>query len=138
MSNPLHHLRPVLSSPLGRLIVGTLAGVLVGVLVVGSIVLVTTIYTLTDAIRHTQLNNKSTLASTERAATAAEDSLDAIMDCTTPEGDCYRRSQDSTGDAVGGINVYAVYAAACADRPDTQTVTEIEKCILRLVKSRRQ
>lgn len=54
----------------------------------------------THAIRDTQVNNRTLLAT--------------IQDCTQPTGDCYRRGQQQTASAVSSINRVVILAAACA------------------------
>lgn len=56
-----------------------------------------------------------------------------IIDCTTVKGDCYQNNRNQTDGAVETINQYAVYAAACADRPQQQSVTDIQECIIEQV-----
>ena len=63
----------------------------------------------------------------ERAATEARDRL---LDCTTPEGECYREGQARTGRAVGSINEATVAAAYCA-RLDASSVAVIRACVER-------
>ena len=73
-----------------RPLLGAIAGLLFGIVVVG--VIVTTLQTrgLVGAIRETQKNNTST--------------FDLLVDCTSPGGDCFEAGQKRTGEAVGGIN----------------------------------
>lgn len=72
---------------------------------------------LAGRIRETQ---KSTVAS-----------VHLIRDCTEPAGKCFKRGQKSTGKAVASINKITVYAAACADKPGNQSVTQIQSCVIR-------
>lgn len=48
------------------------------------------------------------------AALSAARAADAIEDCTTPEGTCYRDGEKRTQDAVGNIGILSAYATACA------------------------
>jgi hypothetical protein len=57
--------------------------------------------------------------------------LHVVRDCTTPGQPCYERGQKQTAGAVADINKITVYAAACADRPGDQTVTQIQSCVIR-------
>jgi hypothetical protein len=66
---------------------------------------------------------------------------DDIADCTIPGGECYQRSQEQTGEAIGQLineeiltRTYARLAASCADKAGVQTEDDIEKCILRDLK----
>lgn len=63
------------------------------------------------------------------------ESAEIIKDCTTPEGDCYKRAQERTADAVGDINRVVIMAAACASGlPAGLSVderqTEIQACVI--------
>jgi hypothetical protein len=55
-----------------------------------------------------------------------------LLDCTTPGGECYEKSQEQTGGAVADIVKFSrdasVAAAHCADAPGQQTLAEIRKC----------
>jgi hypothetical protein len=99
-----------------RPLLGALAGILVGVLVVLVLAILVQTWGLVDAIRENQKINTETLR--------------ILQDCTVPENDCYERSQKRTAEAVGDINKITLYAAACADRPGEQTIVEIQSCVL--------
>lgn len=64
----------------------------------------------------------------------------ALLDCTAPSGDCYKEAQKQTASVVESLNKsgdqraaltrkYARLAAACADKPGTQSAQTIEICI---------
>lgn len=58
-----------------------------------------------------------------------------ILDCTDPEGQCYRDSQERTASAVGDINRVIVLAAACAvgldpESPVAKRQIEIQNCVI--------
>lgn len=106
-----------------RRVLGTVAGVAVGVLLVLLIALLIRTWTLADEIRETQRVNTGTL-------TTSEETLDRINDCTTPGRKCYDKGQKRTAEAVGDINRVIVLAAACADQPQRQTVIEIQNCVI--------
>lgn len=54
-----------------------------------------------------------------------------LLDCTAPEGECFRKAQARTGEAVGSINDVVILAAACADRAGVDTEAEIRECVMR-------
>lgn len=72
-------------------------------------------------------------ADIKRAANAAQDTNEQILDCLDPAGQCYKDSQARSGDAVSSINELSQYAAVCADRPGSQTLEEIRRCIADLI-----
>lgn len=53
-----------------------------------------------------------------------------VEDCTTPGNPCYERAAQQTAKAVADINRVSIYAAACADRGDVQSVEEIQQCVI--------
>ena len=53
-----------------------------------------------------------------------------ILSCTQPKGECNQRGQRQTSGAIDDINKITVYAAACADRPYTQTEAQIYACVM--------
>lgn len=63
----------------------------------------------------------------ERAATEARDRL---LDCTTPEGQCYRESHQRTSRLVATINDASTAAAYCAQR-DSTSVAVVRACVER-------
>lgn len=79
--------------------------------------------TKSTEIREDQVSNTQTLNNTSRT-------LEILLDCTDPKGDCYRRGQDSQESAIEDITRISIYAAACADKPREQTTQEIQDCIL--------
>lgn len=60
-----------------------------------------------------------------------QETRNRVLDCTEPNGKCYGRIKNQTDNAVQNVNKIAIYAASCADQPYTQTVKEIESCIVR-------
>lgn len=69
------------------------------------------------------------LAQTNRDnTTATRATADAIKDCTTPTGECYRRSQASTADAISVLQRYTLIAVECAHEPSDAA---IEACVAR-------
>lgn len=89
---------------------------------------VAALFTLTLAIRSTQLEGTPT----GRKLVA---SADRILDCTSPEGDCYKRSQQRTGDAVSALNsaTARIVAAALSCQADGETT---EKALLDCITQR--
>lgn len=62
-------------------------------------------------------------------------SSNRILDCTEPEGDCYKDGQRRTAKAVGDINRVIVLAAACSVGLDQNLTvderqTEIQSCVI--------
>jgi hypothetical protein len=103
-------------------------------LIIGLVYVVATLLDLTPEVRNTQIEGTPTgrklVASSER-----------ILDCTEPDGACYKASQARTAKAVGDINRVIVLAAACSVGLDpTWTVeqrqAEIQACVIdRLARS---
>lgn len=129
-------------NPRLRAVLHAIAGLATGVLVVGGIFLAVTTYQLVDAVRDTQVSNTRRAEldriRDEQTAAAARDaarSAERIEDCTTPGRQCFDDAQKRIGRTVGTINRYALAAAACADQPQTQTVEEIQRCILQLIEA---
>ena len=93
---------------------GLLASVLLGLVVVAQI--------RTDQVeRQPQLKSDS-------------ETLAAIQDCTEPGGECFKRAQKRTADAVGDINEVVIAAAACAAGVDSslpvgQRISVITECV---------
>lgn len=56
--------------------------------------------------------------------------LDTVRSCTTPGRPCYEDSRRRTAKVVTDINRVSLLAAACADRPRSQTVEEIQSCVI--------
>lgn len=106
---------------------GLFAGLLVGVLIVGLVWAILTMYSVLDAVRNTQTDNSPVLTATAAAAKDAKKAADTIQDCVKPGGKCYERGQRQTAKAVGDISQLNVYGQACAiaeaQRPDAATVT---------------
>lgn len=113
------------------------AGVGAAALIIGGIVLTTSIYELADATRSTQVANteRSNLdrQRDERTAETAADAARAaarIEDCTSPGRQCFEDAQKRLGRTVGTINRYALAAAYCADQVGEQTIDELQRCII--------
>lgn len=54
----------------------------------------------------------------EQLAVIAEQNLEngeIVKDCVTPGGECFERSQDTTREAVSGINAVTIFAVICND-----------------------
>lgn len=54
-----------------------------------------------------------------------------LVDCSEPEGKCFKEGQRTVAKAVATINDVAVVAAACADQPRQQTAAQISDCIIK-------
>lgn len=98
----------------------------------GLVVTVSSIWQLTTEVRDTQIEGtptgKKLIASADR-----------ILDCTDTTGDCYKRNQESTAQAVadltGNLTRVVVLASACSsDLPRALSVRErevaIQSCII--------
>lgn len=68
-------------------------------------------------------------ADIKRAANAAQDTNEQILDCLDPAGQCYKDSQKRSSQSIASINEITYYAAVCADRPGSQTLDEIRLCV---------
>lgn len=97
-------------------------------LVVSVLVAVFVSASTTAAIRESQNDNTTTLDNTSRT-------LELLLDCTSPEGACYKRGQARTAKVVDDIGLLSAFAAACADRPRQQTAEEIQECVLDLLEA---
>jgi hypothetical protein len=99
--------------PSRREVSGAILWLALGVLAVGVVYAVGTVYTLVGDIRDTQVNSVEVLEAVEEATSEARRAAEAVEDCTTPKGDCYQESTERTQEAVGNIGLLAIYAAAC-------------------------
>lgn len=68
-----------------------------------SIALIGVLYVVT-LMRATQLDNKASLSSAERAAVAAEATSARVLDCTEVGGKCYEEQQARGAEFLTGIN----------------------------------
>lgn len=78
--------------------------------------------TTVTLIRDDQKNNTTR---NKQIKSLAED----IESCTTPEGECYKRSQQNQGAAIGAINDFNLLLAVCQKKPDVNTVQEFKTCV---------
>lgn len=104
------------STPKRRAAAWFVIGVLTAALVLLAMYVMLSMSRVVDSIRHTQVDNRETNLQ--------------IKDCTSPEGECFKRGQRQTADAVSSINRVAIIAAACADKPRRQTVEQIQACVI--------
>lgn len=118
------------TGPRTRAALGALAGVGVAVLSILVLVLLVRTWSLADAIRESQVTNTKTVRNTATIAEDTKATLDLVQGCVTVGESCYQQGQSQTAAAVGSINDFAIWAAACADQPGTQAVEEIEHCII--------
>lgn len=132
------------TNPRARRVAHVIAGLALGLLLVGGITAVTVGVYLIGAVRDTQVANtdRATIdrARDERTAATAQDAARAaerIEDCTTPGRECFVESQRRLGRTVGSINRYALAAAYCADDRGQQSIEELEECILEEISSPR-
>lgn len=131
------------TNPRARRVAHAIAGLAIGLLLVGGVTAVVVGVYLIDAVRDTQVTNtekaKSDRARDERTAATAADAARAaerIEDCTTPGRECFDDGQRRLARTVGSINDNAVAAAYCADQPGTQTIVELTACIRDQVRKR--
>ena len=117
-------------SPRLRAALHVVAGAATAILLIGVLGLLVQTASLSALIRDTQVANTQRTEVTRNAAQAAERGTDRIEDCTTPGRECFEEGQSRLAEAITGINDYATYAAACADKPRQQTYEEIKACIL--------
>lgn len=54
---------------------------------------------------------------------------ETISDCVNPQGDCYKRGQKRTGDAIATLNLATLYAVYCVDRNPRADVPAIQACV---------
>lgn len=87
----------------------------------------------TKAIRDTQLVNTKLNQSTNKSLENTQKTLDLFIDCTTPEGECFKKTQRTTSNVVQDITKYAVYAAVCTDQQGQQSIDQTTDCILTLI-----
>lgn len=114
-----------------RNLLGAVAGVGAGVVVLLLCLLLVGTYGTVHAIRTTQGDSRQTLS--------------LIKSCTTPAGACTQAGNARTAAAIAEIvnsqqnlhratRRYAAVAAACADRPGPQTTRQIAACIRQEIK----
>lgn len=75
-----------------------------------------------DDIRRTQINGTPT-------GKAILDTAETIESCTNPEGECYRRTQETQSGAVNAINEITIYAVTCAQQNPGASVDTIQECV---------
>lgn len=117
-----------LTSPRARRALWAAAGIGVAVLLIGLVIGILKFVALTQAVRDTQIEGTPT----GKKLVAASD---RILDCTTPEGQCFKDSQQRTAQAVADVNRVVIIAAACsAGLPPGMTVEErqdeIQACVI--------
>ncbi len=112
---------------------GALAGFLAAAAALGIVYVVFQTFQTTQAIEQTQDQGAQTLA--------------LIKSCTTPSGSCAQQNTERTGEVIELIEQnsrqlhqqtrrIAAIAAACADKPGTQTTRQIAACIRKEVNGR--
>lgn len=84
--------------------------------------------------RDAQKINTPKIDRTEETLRVVEQLARDIDSCTDPQGACAKRGQRNTAKAVDSIALRQVAAVACADRPGTQRVTEIQACVERVLR----
>lgn len=95
------------STPRRRHIGWTLLAVCVAAFLLAVVAVIASTRQTLDQVRSTQIEGTPTGQKLLKAS-------DRILDCTDPNGQCYRDSQARTAQAVGDINRVIVLAAACS------------------------
>lgn len=110
---------------------GILASVVLGVVAVAFLIY------LVALVRETQTEGSPLLRAIaeqqddiERATDAAVAGQRQLADCIDPEGECFKTSQARTTASIASINQISIFAAACADEDGSQTVAEIQQCVI--------
>lgn len=93
-----------------------------GALVIAVIWILATVLDLTQEVRATQLEGTPT-------GRRLLESSDQIISCTTPEGECFKRGQERTADAIATLNLGALYAIFCVDRNPDAGIPAIQRCV---------
>ena len=116
------------STPRRRTAGWVLLSVTAAAVILGVIVTLVSTWQIADEVRETQLEGTPTgqklLESSER-----------VLDCTSPEGQCFKDGQKRTANAVGDINRVIVLAAACSVGLDAEwsvsrRQTAIQTCVI--------
>lgn len=102
--------------PILRALLWAVAYVAVGIFVLGTVVIAINTYSTAHAIRHAQINNKST--------------FELLQNCVVPDmkNECYVRGQENQKNILTYVEYLNVAATACADVPGTQTPEELKAC----------
>lgn len=119
---------PTLAARRARRVLYVSVAIGTALLVIGFAYAMAALLGLTQAVRDTQLEGTPT----GRKLVA---SADRILDCTEPEGECFKQGQERTAKAVGDINRVIVLAAACAaglpdGLSDNQRVIRTQQCLI--------
>lgn len=101
-----------------------IAGASVALVLVVALVSIVTAAVMATTIRKDQVDNTQTIDNTALT-------LDILLDCTDPKGECYQRGQASQRRAIDDITIIAAAAAACANQPTNKTVRAVLDCTLR-------
>lgn len=60
-------------------------------------------------------------------------SAERIDSCTTPEGECYKQSQERTreifGEPRGPLNTVVVATSYCAQQPENSSIEDVRGCV---------
>lgn len=57
---------------------------------------------------------------------------ETINDCVNPKGECFKRGQARTADAIATLNLGALYAVYCVDHNPSAEIAKIQACVRRL------
>lgn len=81
-----------------------------------------TMLDLTQEVRKSQIEGtpfgKRVLASSDR-----------VLDCTDPEGECFKRGQARTADVITTLNLGTVYAVFCVNRNPGASIEAVQRCV---------
>lgn len=116
------------STPRRRTAGWVLLSVTAAVVILGLVTLLVSTWQIADEVRNTQIEGTPTGKKLVASA-------DRILDCTSPEGQCFKDGQKRTANAVGDINRVIVLAAACSVglNPEwsvSRRQTAIQTCVI--------
>jgi hypothetical protein len=77
-------------------------------------------------------NAQETLDGIENLAQQGTEQRDLILDCTNPQGKCFKKAQSKTAEIVTNLNIVTQYSVICGERVDGEM--EILDCVNREVK----
>src|SRR5262245_11037177 len=61
-----------------------------------------------------------------------------LIDCTDPQGDCYRSGQQNSSQIIQELLHRNVLIGLCTNKPDIKTPDQAEQCVARMVKEEGQ
>lgn len=89
------------------------------------------------AIRHSQVQNHSTLQRTKQAAVSSATTLHILHDCLTPGGTCYEQAQANQKAVLNQVVHIVEYTVQCNNDPQVDhDLPALEGCVGSLIKER--